>query len=216
MSYPTTRPRAFRCIITRARPTLTSHSDPAIIRTSHPSLYHQSAGGFSTTTTSLATDSIATPVSGEDERVTSPAEAQRVSAQSSMIGALAKHVRTWVGSYVTSRHRHQAITSGPSRCWCRSYPLFYSLARAGRRPSICQMKTFSPTKDVTTPGDDFLLAGWDAPSSRPSNFTNPHLATTLPSAHGSQGRPSRRVLLVTLGPFFTTIDVFFFLDTHHS
>jgi hypothetical protein len=30
---PTTRPRAFRCIIARTRPTLTSHSDPAIFRT---------------------------------------------------------------------------------------------------------------------------------------------------------------------------------------
>jgi hypothetical protein len=63
----------------------------------HPSLYHQSAGGFSTTTTSLATDSVATPVSGEDERITSPAEVPRPT-QHSMIGVLAKHVRTWVGN----------------------------------------------------------------------------------------------------------------------
>ncbi|KAI9511539.1 hypothetical protein F5148DRAFT_974962 [Russula earlei] len=90
-------------------PALSVASSPVLAHPSHPiqtprsserprpSFYHQSAGGFSTTTTSLATESIATPISGEDEAVTSPAEAPRP-PQSSMIGAFAKHVRTWVGN----------------------------------------------------------------------------------------------------------------------
>jgi len=90
-------------------PALSVASSPVLAQPSHPiqtprsserprpSLYHQSAGGFSTTTTSLATDSVATPVSGEDERVISQNYVPRAS-QSSVIGAIAKHVRTWVGN----------------------------------------------------------------------------------------------------------------------
>ena len=90
-------------------PALSVASSPVLAQPSHPiqtprsserlrpSLYHQSAGGFSTTTTSLATDSVATPVSGEDERVMSPNYVAPPS-QSSVIGAIAKHVRTWVGN----------------------------------------------------------------------------------------------------------------------
>jgi hypothetical protein len=90
-------------------PALSVASSPVLAQPSHPiqtprsserprpSLYHQSAGDFSTTTTSLATDSVATPVSGEDERVLSPNYVPRPS-QSSVIGAIAKHVRTWVGN----------------------------------------------------------------------------------------------------------------------
>ena len=90
-------------------PALSVASSPVLAQPSHPiqtprsserprpSLYHQSAGGFSTTTTSLATDSVATPVSGEDERVISSNFVARPS-QSSVIGAIAKHVRTWVGN----------------------------------------------------------------------------------------------------------------------
>jgi len=90
-------------------PALSVASSPVLAQPSHPiqtprsservrpSLYHQSSGGFSTTTTSLATDSVATPVSGEDERVVSHHYVARPS-QSSVIGAIAKHVRTWVGN----------------------------------------------------------------------------------------------------------------------
>ena len=93
-------------------PALSVASSPVLAQPSHPiqtprsaerlrpSLYHQSAGGFSTTTTSLATDSVATPVSGEDERVGSPNYVARP-PQSSVIGAIAKHVRTWVGNTST-------------------------------------------------------------------------------------------------------------------
>ncbi|KAF8498696.1 hypothetical protein F5888DRAFT_1824639 [Russula emetica] len=103
----------------------------------HPSLYHQSAGGFSTTTTSLATESIATPVSGEDERVTSPTEAQRA-AQSSMIGALAK--------------QDPAVTGVD--------PTPFSFARS-RGPSSLYLpdEDVLAMKGVTTSGDDFLV-GW--------------------------------------------------------
>jgi hypothetical protein len=118
----------------------------------HPSLYHQSAGGFSTTTTSLATDSIATPVSGEDERVTSPTDAQRA-AQSSMIGALAKHVRTWVGN--TSRQVPPPKRSAQDPTVTGVDPTPFSFARS-RGPS----SLYLPDEDVlATKGDDFLV-GW--------------------------------------------------------
>ena len=98
-------------------PALSVASSPVLAQPSHPiqtprsserlrpSLYHQSAGGFSTTTTSLATDSVATPVSGEDERVLSPNSLARPS-QSSVIGAIAKHVRTWVGNTSSRQTPH--------------------------------------------------------------------------------------------------------------
>jgi len=118
----------------------------------HPSLYHQSAGGFSTTTTSLATESIATPVSGEEERVTSPAEAQRA-AQSSMIGTLAKHVRTWVGVPPLKRSAQDPAVTGVD-------PTPFPFARS-RGPSSLYLpdEDVLAPKGVTTSGGD-LLAGW--------------------------------------------------------
>jgi len=124
----------------------------------HPSLYHQSAGGFSTTTTSLATDSVATPVSGEDERVTSPAGAQRPS-QSSMIGVLAKHVRTWVGNSSSrqvpppKRSHQDPVVAGVD-------PSPFAIARSRGSSSLyLPDEDVLASKGVTATGDDFL-AGW--------------------------------------------------------
>ncbi|KAI0285908.1 hypothetical protein BGY98DRAFT_247756 [Russula aff. rugulosa BPL654] len=123
----------------------------------HTSLYHQSAGGFSATTTSLATDSIATPVSGEDEHVTSPAEAQRA-AQSSMIGALAKHVRTWVGN--SSRQVPPPKRSAQDPVVNGVDPTPFSFARSRGTSSLyLPDEDVLATKGVTTSGDDFLT-GW--------------------------------------------------------
>lgn len=135
----------------------------------HPSLYHQSAGEFSTTTTSLATDSIATPVSGEDEHVTSPAEAQRA-AQSTMIGALAKHVRTWVGNTSRQVPPPKRSAQDPAVTGVDINP--FSFARS-RGPSSLYLpdEDVLATRGVTTSGDDFLV-GWLGRTKQP--IKQPH------------------------------------------
>jgi hypothetical protein len=121
------------------------------------SLYHQSAGGFSTTTTSLATDSVATPVSGEDERVTSPAGGPPRPTQSSMIGVLAKHVRTWVVNS-TSRPAQPPKRSSqdPAVAGVDSTPFSFSRSRGTSSLYIADEDVLPPTKDV---GDDLLVGG---------------------------------------------------------
>ena len=162
-------------------PALSVASSPVLAQPSHPiqtprsserlnpSLYHQSAGGFSTTTTSLATDSVATPVSGEDERVTSPAGPPR-SNQSSMIGALAKHVRTWVVS-TTSRPAPPPKRSIQDPAVAGVDPTPFSLARSRGTSSlyVADEDVLPPTKDVTASGDDFL-AGWLGRPKQPSKL----------------------------------------------
>ena len=124
----------------------------------HPSLYHQSAGGFSTTTTSLATDSIATPVSGEDERLTSSAEAPRPT-QSSMIGVLAKHVRTWVGNSSSRQVPPPKRSSqDPAVAGVDSNPFFIARSRAPSSLYLADEDVLA-TKAITATGDDFL-ASW--------------------------------------------------------
>jgi len=151
-------------------PALSVASSPVLAQPSHPiqtprsserprqSLYHQSAGGFSTTTTSLATDSVATPISGQDERVTSPGEAPRPS-QSSMIGAVAKHLRTWVGNS-TSRQALPPKRSAqdPAVAGVDPHPL--SLARSrGTSSLFVTDEDILPPRDVTTTGED-IWVGW--------------------------------------------------------
>jgi len=161
-------------------PALSVASSPVLAQPSHPiqtprsserpnpSLYHQSAGGFSTTTTSLATDSIATPISGEDERVTSPAELPRL-PQSSVIGALAKHVRTWVGNS-TSRQAPPPKRSPQDPAVAGLDPTPLSLARSRGTSSLYVAdEDILPTKGVTASGDVFL-SGW---LGRPKQPTNP-------------------------------------------
>jgi len=151
----------------------------------HPSLYHQSTGGFSTTT-SLATDSVATPISGEDERVTSPAEAPRLN-QSSMIGALAKHVRTWVG-HPTSRQAPPPKRSPQDPAVAGLDPTPFSLARSRGTPSLyIADEDVLPTKDVTTPGDD-LFVGW---LGRPKQPTKP-VYEPAPRDHPAFRAPGRK------------------------
>ena len=127
----------------------------------HPSLYHQSAGGFSTTTTSLATESVATPISLEDERVTSPAEAQRPS-QSSMIGVLAKHVRTWVGNSSRQAPPPKRSHQDPAVAGVDLNP--FAIARSRGSSSL-----YLPDEDVlATKGGDDLLSWLGRPKQPPS------------------------------------------------
>src|ERR1700755_2574600 len=60
-------------------------------------------------------------------------------------------------------------------------PPSFSLVRAGHRPSICRMKTFSPRRASQHRVTISWLAGWLAPSSQSNNFTTQHLAIPLPS-----------------------------------
>ena len=151
-------------------PALSVSSSPVLAQPSHPiqtprsseranpSLYHQSAGGFSTTTTSLATDSIATPISGEDEHVASSAGPPHPT-QSSVMGALAKHVRTWVGNS-SSRQTPPPKRTHQDPAVAGVDHTHLSLARSRGTSSLyIADEDVLPSKDVTTSGDDFL-AGW--------------------------------------------------------
>ena len=149
-------------------PALSVASSPVLAQPSHPiqtprtterpptSLYFQSAGGFSTTT-SLATESVATPISGEDERVTAPAQAPRLT-QSSMIGALAKHVRTWVGNS-TSRQAPPPKRSSQDPAVAGVDPTPLSLARSRGASSLYVAdEDILPAKEAMAPGGDPLTS----------------------------------------------------------
>jgi len=180
-------------------PALSVASSPVLAQPSHPiqtprsserprqSLYHQSAGGFSTTTTSLATDSVATPISGEDERVTSPAEAPR-SSQPSMIGALAKHVRTWVGNS-TSRQAPPPKRSAqdPAVVGVDPHPLSFARSR-GTMSGFIADEDILPPKDVMTSGDDI----WVSWLGRPKQPTSP-LYEPAPREHPAFRARGRKV-----------------------
>jgi hypothetical protein len=76
-----------------------------------------------------------------------------------MIGALAKHVRTWVGNS-TSRQTPPLKRSAQDPAVAGVDPTPLSLARAREIPSLYVAdEDILPSKDVTTSGED-LLAGW--------------------------------------------------------
>jgi hypothetical protein len=96
------------------------------------------------------------------------AEAPRPN-QSSMIGVLAKHVRTWVG-HPTSRQAPPPKRSPQDPAVAGLDPTPFSLARSRGTPSLyIADEDVLPTKDVTTPGDD-LFVGW---LGRPKQPTKP-------------------------------------------
>lgn len=183
-------------------PALSVASSPVLAQPSHPiqtprsserlrpSLYHQSAGGFSTTTTSLATDSVATPVSGEDDRVVSHVNGPRQS-QSSVIGAIAKHVRTWVGN-TSSRQTPPPKRSpqDPAVAGVDSAP--FPLPRSREALSLhLADDVVLPEKGDTTQ-DEPVLAGW---LGRPKQPTKP-LQLPAPRDHPAfrtRGRKTARV-----------------------
>lgn len=155
-------------------PALSVASSPVLAQPSHPiqtprsserpnpSLYHQSAGGFSTTTTSLATDSVATPVSGSDERVASLAVPPRPT-QPSMIGALAKHVRTWVVN-TTSRPAPPPKRSSQDPAVAGVDPTPFSFSRSRGTSSLYVAdEDVLPTKHIPVYGDDYLAGGFGRP-----------------------------------------------------
>ncbi|KAI9464573.1 hypothetical protein BJY52DRAFT_827081 [Lactarius psammicola] len=183
-------------------PALSVASSPVLAQPSHPiqtprsserprpSLYRQSAGDFSTTTTSLATDSVATPVSGEDERVVSHANGLRPS-QSSVIGAIAKHVRTWVGN-TSSRQTPppKRTPQDPAVAGVDTAP--FPLPRSREALSLHMVDdVVLPEKGATTQ-DESVLAGW---LGRPKQPTKP---LQLPAsrdhpAFRTRGRKTARV-----------------------
>lgn len=180
-------------------PALSVASSPVLAQPSHPiqtprsserpnpSLYHQSAGGFSTTTTSLATDSVATPVSGEDERVTSLAAPSRPT-QASMIGALAKHVRTWVVN-TTSRPALplKRSTQDPAVAGVDSTPFPFSRSRGTSSLYIADEDVLPPTK-----GDDYLTGGLGRPKQPSKPFYEP--APRDHPAFRARGRKAARAV----------------------
>jgi hypothetical protein len=188
-------------------PALSVSSSPVLAQPSHPiqtprsserpnpSLYHQSAGGFSTTTTSLATDSVATPISGEDERVTSAAEALRPTqshSSSSMIGALAKQVRTWVGNS-TSRQAPPPKRSHQDPAVVGVDPTPLSLARSRGTSSLYVTdEDILPSKDVITSGDEFL-AGWLGRPKQPIKLLYEPAPRDHPAFH-ARGRKAARAV----------------------
>ncbi|KAI0305944.1 hypothetical protein B0F90DRAFT_1623809, partial [Multifurca ochricompacta] len=166
---------------------------PRLSERPHPSLYHQSAGDFSTTTTSLATESVATPISGEDERVASPSLEGARPPQSSMIGALAKHVRTWVGNS-TSRQVPPRKRSTQDPAVAGVDPTPFALTRSRGTPSFnVADEDVLPAKEVAIQGDDFL-AGW---LGRPKQPTKPPhvLAPRDHPAFPARGRKVARSLV---------------------
>ncbi|KAH9004652.1 hypothetical protein EDB86DRAFT_2797182 [Lactarius hatsudake] len=183
-------------------PALSVASSPVLAQPSHPiqtprsserprpSLYHQSAGGFSTTTTSLATDSVATPVSGEDDRVVSHVNGPRQS-QSSVIGAIAKHVRTWVGN-TSSRQTPPPKRSpqDPAVAGVDSAPFHLPRSREALSLHLAD-DVVLPEKGATTQ-DEPVLAGW---LGRPKQPTKP-LQLPAPRDHPAfrtRGRKTARV-----------------------
>jgi hypothetical protein len=158
-------------------PALSVASSPVLAQPSHPIqtprsaerpppfLYFQSAGGFSTTT-SLATESVATPISGEDERVTSPVQAPHPT-QSSMIGALAKHVRTWVGNSTSRQAPPMRSHQDPAVAGVDPTPLHLTRSR-GTSSLYVADEDVLPVKEVKAPGDDPLV-GWLGRSRQPAN-----------------------------------------------
>ena len=180
-------------------PALSVASSPVLAQPSHPiqtprsserprpSLYHQSAGGFSTTTTSLATDSVATPVSGEDERVVSANYVPRPS-QSSVIGAIAKHVRTWVGN-TSSRPTlpPKRSSQDPAVAGVDTAPFPLPRSREGLSYHLADDDVL-PEKEATT-----QVAGWLGPK-------HPSKPLQLPAprdhpAFRSRGRKTARALV---------------------
>ncbi|KAH9975876.1 hypothetical protein BGW80DRAFT_68507 [Lactifluus volemus] len=159
-------------------PALSVASSPVHAQPSHPiqtprsserpptSLYYQSAGGLSTTT-SLATESVATPISGEDERITSPAQPP---CATSVIGALAKHVRTWVGN-PTSRQAPPPKRSLQDPAVAGVDPTPLPLARSRGTSSLYVAdEDVLPAKEITAPGDVFSV-DW---LGRPKPSVNPY------------------------------------------
>jgi hypothetical protein len=166
-------------------PALSVASSPVLARPSHPiqtprsserlptSLYFQSAGGFSTTT-SLATESVATPISGEDERVTASVQAP-CPTQPWMIGALAKQVRTWVGNS-TSRQALPPKRSrqDPAVAGVDPNPLPLSRSR-GISSLYVADEDVLPAKEVTAPGYDDTVGcfGYSKPPAHPCHLPAP-------------------------------------------
>lgn len=170
-------------------PALSVASSPVLAQPSHPiqtprsserarpSLYHQSAGDFSTTTTSLATDSVATPISGEDERVARPRP-----PQSSVIGAIAKHVRTWVGN-TSSRQ-----TPFPKR--------------SPHDPAVAGVDTapfpLPPSREALSlriaDDDEPVLAGWLGRPKQPTKPLQLPASRDHPAFH-TRGRKSARAVV---------------------
>jgi hypothetical protein len=128
--YPTTRPRAFRCIITCACTTLTPHSDPAILRTCPP----------------IPLPPISRRIQ-HDHYVTCDGFYRhtrlwrgRACYISDRCATRCPVIYDWRSceacphlgrKYVTSSSATQTISSGSNSHWCRSHPLlFRSFARA--------------------------------------------------------------------------------------
>ena len=127
--YPTTGPRAFRCIITSACPTLTSHSDPAILRTCPPlplpSIsrwiqhdHHVPGDGFRRHTRLWRRRA---------HDITGGGAAPNTVLHDWRVGEARPHLGR---EFVTTSSTTKAVVTGSRRRWCGLQPIFFrSFAR---------------------------------------------------------------------------------------
>ncbi|KAI0272664.1 hypothetical protein BC834DRAFT_1030688 [Gloeopeniophorella convolvens] len=143
----------------------------------HPSLYHQSAGDFSTTTTSFVTDSVATPFSA-------PAPDPAALVDCRCICEACPHPGR-AACPPPKRSAHDPAVAGVD-------PTPYALGRSRgtTSPLAVADEDLLPSRDADTRDDEFF-AGWMGPPKKPTSQLPPPTPRDHPAFRTRGRKPTR-------------------------